>query len=502
MRWSARIAVALTLSALAVAALTWAGWPRPRSVLTTDAPAFSPVVFDNDIDEPNPPYRLIRQDSHADGNLWHPASDDFWFLAPDGRLLGPWRPGAYKSSLGFDRAGRLLAQTRPGGRGYELARYDPETGREETLVSFGGPGPAGSLITDDRSTLALAWVEPLAFDVYDVADGRKRTRLTFPGRAGGLDDSQARVAALAWALSPDGRELLLAEAWDGAKRLGPPGVEVYDVATGRLARRLDHLRDAADPPGPPDAGVHWMMFTGTHAEIVSYNMVSRRPSGSTDGWSNEYQAPRMSYSWDFASGRPLPPATPVDPSVRDRREREVGDHGGRTLRLMSDPMEYRVLGPDGVPLAGWRPVPGEFGDEHWLITRPQPGRPAVVYEFGDQARNAWARWIGWLSGRLRPADVPTSHYLYHDWSAGEFRRVYGVPTGPQTSAVGPHDLAILTQTPTGGTLSLWDLPPPRPPWRWSVPAGVGVGVLLTAAGVRGRRLLADRTRVARSAYQS
>ena len=110
--------------------------------------------------------------------------------------------------------------------------------------------------------------------------------------------------------------------------------------------------------------------------------------------------------------------------------------------------------------------------------------------FSDDGRDPLPPWLGRLAGRLgrpEPPAVQTYHYLYHDWSAGEFRRVHGVPTGKQTSAVGLNDLAVLTQTPTGGTLTLWDLPPPRLPWPWSVPAGVALGVLATAAGVRLRR---------------
>jgi len=115
----------------------------------------------------------------------------------------------------------------------------------------------------------------------------------------------------------------------------------------------------------------------------------------------------------------------------------------------------------------------------------------VIYQYRESAGNAAPPWPFGLADRFRPpADEPVCRYLYHDWAAGEFRPVHGVPTGPQSHAVGPHDLAILTPTPTGGTLTLWDLPPSCPPWPWSVPAGVAIGVLLTAAGVRLRRRLA------------
>ena len=139
----------------------------------------------------------------------------------------------------------------------------------------------------------------------------------------------------------------------------------------------------------------------------------------------------------------------------------------------------------GTVLEDWQRLPGEFAAQSSLSATPQPGRPAVVYRYDEPRAKPIDANLFWFAGRLRPApDVPTSTYLYHDWSAGEFRSFPGPVSGPQTHAVGPHDLAILTQDNAGGTLTVWDLPPPRPPWRWSVPAGIAFGVLLTAAGVR------------------
>ncbi len=118
----------------------------------------------------------------------------------------------------------------------------------------------------------------------------------------------------------------------------------------------------------------------------------------------------------------------------------------------------------------------------------------MVHHFSDQGQDAWPPWLSRLArrlGRLEPPHVLTNHYLYHDWSAVEFRRVPSGRDAGQDFAVGPRDLAILTPTPAGGTLTVWDLPPPRRPWPWSVPAGVALGVLTTAAVVRLRRRARD-----------
>ena len=508
MRWLVRLAVAGTLSAVAVAALTWAGWPRPRSVRAIDTPPGRSVAFSNWHDHSSP-YRLIGESGEGLHVLGYPPShsaEAYWFLAPDGRLLGPWRPGARRQVLGFDSAGRLLAGNYWGVAGYELVRYDPETGTEETLVSVAGPATIESRMSDDRSTLVLAAGEPPVFDVYDVADGRRRNRLTFPDRVGGLNTRRTRVAAHDWVLSPDGRELVLCEAWDGENRLGPPGVEVYDLATGRLVRRLDHQFGLAEPT---KTGTDVPKFR-PESGVLGYALTRRDSSGGDrEEWYRWRHDDQPSYRWDYATGQALTPLVPVLTPRPNRHECEVARDGGRSLWLRFDPAEYRVItsaASDAVwkphPHAGrhsvgvgvvtsdavWQPLPGELSRRGWFEAQPLPGHLAAVYRYSDANLPAPTPWSAWLVKWLRlPPATLGNQYFYHDWSAGEFRRVPAGRDSGLSFAVGPRDLAILSRTPTGDTLSLWDLPPPGYPWPWSVPAGVALGALLTAAAVRLRR---------------
>ncbi len=478
MKWLARVAVAGTLSALAVAALTWAGWPRPRSVVTIETD-WALTLLDQR-NAPEAPHRVIAQvgREHA-----------FWFLAPDGTLRGPWRPGRSLEARGFDPQGRLLAATalrghedgvREGIPSYQLARYDPSTGRGGVLVSVAAPGPIATRISGDGSTLAaVASTDPLTLDVYDLTDGRKRTRLVFDNRRDGFSRYRYDLAASDWELTRDGREVLLGQGWSGVKRLGPPGIEVHDVGTGRLARFLPVPLGGA----PGDSGVGRVEVT-PDGRGVKYDLIRRTPA--VGNWGETTPVAEPPRHLDLATGGPLPDPEdgprPAPPSVSDLI-------AGRTLTLR-EPTMWNGPPPVPQPTPGdSQPLPGRFGTATGVTAHPQPGRPGIVYHIveRDAAPNPFFAWYSRQLGLPIPRPYPISDYLYHDWSAGEFRRVHGVPTGEQTSAVGPNDLAILTQTPTGATLTLWDLPPPRRPWPWSVPVGVALGVLATAAGVRLRR---------------
>lgn len=275
--------------------------------------------------------------------------------------------------------------------------------------------------------------------------------------------------------------------------LDATGIDVYEVATGRLARRLVHRGDpvpAALPGESPEFGVGSIGFSADGQSVESC-LYRRRYDPTLAEWSTDN--PVGFPDCDYATGD----FQPVDTPPPDDRAHRVATDGGRALWLRGlpaayggPPSEYRVTDLIGTVLVDWRLPPRDFV-AHALGGTPQPGRPAVVYSYGEPRANPLDSKVFWFAGRLKPpSDLSPTTYLYHDWSADEFRRFPGPVAGGQTHAVGPHDLAILTHDAAGGTLTLWNLPPPRPPWPWSVPAGVALGVLLTAAGVRLRRRLA------------
>ena len=486
MRWLVRLTATVVLSGIAVGALTVAGWPRPRVVRIE---ATSQVVFNTDTSAPDAPYRLIQQNG---------AEDCYWFLAVDGALLGPWRPSRLLEMCGFDAAGRFVAHTPHdcypaagvlASKPYELVRYDPATAREEVVFARPDIAPFGVRLSRDLSTLAVATPgDPLTFVTYDVADGRQRDRVKIPGRVGGLDPRQNLVAACYWDLTPDGRGLVLAEAWSGSRRIGPQDVDLFDAASGRLKWRRDFVVSS-----PPDDGVSFFDFSTDGRSVLS-GPVRREFLAMVGGAVVRLHVQRN----DIETGESLPESPP--------ESHWVAAHGGLTLSLRSlptmlAPLEYRVTDSAGVAVADWRPLPGKFGRPDRAKQRySRPGSSAVIYrsdEYNVPDARPWKLWLDNRLGRVTPGGFMTCHYLYHDYGTGEFRDFPRVEDGPQTHAVGPHDLAVLTFRPDGGTLTLYDLPPRRPPWPWSVPAGVAIGVLLTAVGVRLRGTV--RTRLNRRA---
>jgi len=205
----------------------------------------------------------------------------------------------------------------------------------------------------------------------------------------------------------------------------------------------------------------------------------------------------------LATGAPLPPGHPAthaggrEPVVRwvyDRGYFWVGDAAAAAALAV----------PAGGPGPGYAPLPRGLGPQLERLREYYqfvPGRPAFVFVNGDARSTDDNPWLAWAFARLRrPAvSLPTTRYFYYDGPAADLRPVRGADghgyTEDPSFAAGPRNLAVLVNHPgePRATLTLWELPPPRPPWAWSVPAGVALGVLLTAAGVRLRRRRPNRT---------
>ncbi len=144
MRWVLRIIVALTLSASAVALLTWAGRPRPRFVVPLPAMGKSAVVttrpdllnyVDDGLVDRGP--RRTRSRTPWVGFRIMPdavrvCGGAFWFVnVQDGRTAGPWEIPPAKIFLhAWDyRGAAIVCGFADGDGSCVFGRFDPESGR-------------------------------------------------------------------------------------------------------------------------------------------------------------------------------------------------------------------------------------------------------------------------------------------------------------------------------------------------------------------------------------
>lgn len=522
MRWFVRTAVAVTLSALAVAALTWAEWPRARSVVALPLGNAAGLVYFQRLSWGEAaPWRLIAGFSPVPQLA-------YTFLHEDGRVVGPWLPATDIKAYGFDRDQRLLAAVNtpgdvladerldwpstfrsqpppesvgPNPPPFQLLRYDPATGRAETVLTIPGRTRAETRLSRDLSTLAVAVPgDPLRFDVYDLAAGTRRASVTVPGRRGSVNPDDRVVAALEWEVTQDGRSLVLTEGWDGTTRTTPAGVEVYDAATGRLVRRVGHAGPASvmnsAPVGvglEPDVGATRLRLTNDGA-AATYAVTQRLPGPPRTWWDRTPDNYRR-YGFDLATWRPVPAGHPTLQTGPFAGGPAVSVGYGRAYFWVGDTDAVVGLNaPAGEPYPGYAAVPFGISNANNFDYQFVPGRAAFVVRTMEPLSTDDSFLLKWTFARLgRPARLtPLTRYYHYDGPTDEWRRFHGANgTGPDEApsfSTGPHDLAILTNHPgeSRATVTLWDLPP-RPPWAWSVPAGVGVGVLLTTAGVRVRR---------------
>ena len=580
MRWFARIAAAVTLSALAVVALTWAGWPRPLFVvplpdleLTTQLLTRRNLEMDRASEFRSLPESsrtpwlgfFLYEEVASTQRDYSPSQTrgDLWFVnLQDGRTSGPSEPGEERrvalkalalKRYAADRTDQWASDvlSRPpyksvvskfawDGRGAAilggLGRFDPETGRY-TLIA--DDRAAGFLVSANGETLLTFTPTqqsprvgpPLPpgdadFVCFDLtADPPTRTRLDFTIAGGQRQDNDyfgsSVVRVGSYALSGDGHTVAVSETWRKGEtwrqgeRVGPLGVTLYDTRTGRQTGRLTDYGPPL-PPGPAQEGAFGLTFAPDSRSLLLYRLHKSGLEYPPDPTLHYFEAfrnlgePRVI---DLATGAYCPPPHPGYRPYRDQQAVNLilrTDDGALRTELEGNPAKpdrFRVVDADGTPRCAWRPLAVREGGDDRLGLGAQfvPGTTGL----------AWIRTDGpehWLAARARklfkwPPRVPGTDLVWYDWAADDLRVVCRLeavrPKGERLELfVQPNRLAVLRQIPYGGTIEVWDAPPPRPPWPWSVPAGIAVGVLLPAAGVRLRRLLAHRTRVAPTAYQS
>ncbi len=538
MRWFVRAIVALTLSTVGVAALTRAGWPRPRFVVPL--PAMGPrASFFHDIPGPMssdvqfPAYRFPWlgfqiKDYAGHGEVQRQA---FWFVnLEDGRTAGPWEILTVNAFAWDHRGAAIVRGVVPADDPdlESIGRFDPETMQYRRLVGDRGrdflvSGRGTVLVTShpDRGLSHRFGADGPGeedFVCYDLTEDplrpvRMALVVPHPKRPHNALKESVRTAFGGVAVSPDGRTLAVSDYLRASAH--PWGITLLDTRTGAVLRRLTDL-------GPwsvsADSGPEDLQFTndGRHLKFVwtANPRVWRSSSDFSSNWENHEQSGRLRV-FDLAAGVVIPEggfrelnrsAQSPDGSLRVETDPPYRDllTGKSTKR----PTAMRVVDLEGAGKSPWRALTIQ---ESAAITECPTHSPLVPDTTGYvvvlpgmlNPPTPWAmkcrKWLG-----LRPAPL-VSEAAWIDW-ANDRRQVLRVVPGDGYNGnginwvlprlyVGPGRIAIMQQgsETEAGTVEIWDAPPPRPPWPWSVPAGVAFGVLLTTIGVRLRRPKSTRT---------
>ena len=538
MRWFVRIAAAVTLSALAVVALTVVGWPRPRFVVPLPAMGKSASVQSEasldlepasvQSDRPNrsssPWIGFVITDTDPTGKQFGIVRKDFWFLnGEDGRTAGPFDGRAVRSHSWDYRGAAVVNGVVPPSvpRAGPLGRFDPDAGaytpiagdRAEEFV-LSANGETLLTFTVPKEVTAQTWRDPpgdadlVCFDL--TADPPRRQRLDFvipqgqPRPGVRLNLSPVRFGSVA--LAPDGRTLAVSELWFHGRRSSDPGVTLFDTRTGqRVARLTDY-----GPPNPVGAGegAFGLVFS-PDSRFLRFNRLSKPfevplvhslPAEHRLGHFTDATRRLI----DLATGAYVPP--PHLGYTPDRRLLPGPivlrtDDGSRRLETDGDPaggdrpFRFRVVDADGTPRCDWRTLP--VAERGGLPIAPGgqfvPGTTGLVWTNATPAPppSQWGHLLRRLLRQPAPASGPGVEVVWYDWAADELRvvrRYAGTRPGNDSVQVFVQEgrVAVLCHRLSEGeaVVEVWDDPPPRRPWPWSVPAGVAVGVLLTAAGVR------------------
>ena len=273
MRWSARIAVAVTLSAVAVAALTLAGWPRAhlRFVvpLTSTHGSYADARAGPYLDFQGL-YRSKWQEHCLGLGPWFPdtylVTDQLeprvlFVNVRDGRTSGPFPgpPALNSSTRDADGLGNLLWTERTQTVGqpdtYALKRLRPDDGASEVI--FRGHASAAVRFAGRRKRLVYA--DHNFVEVYDLETFPARLVRKFPALYTRLNPD--RVSAFSWRWTTDisPADDALFNVWTVADPADPARfdgvVEVVDLISGET-RQSFRLSEAGVSLGPdPRAGL-------------------------------------------------------------------------------------------------------------------------------------------------------------------------------------------------------------------------------------------------------
>ncbi len=465
-----RSAAAAAAAGLAVGLLAWLGQPSPR--LRVPLPGVRPDsrVDIDQADATGPTARWAFLQDTARHTGW--AFDHL-----SGRLHGPHPvPVAVRGHIG-DAAGRLYAHagtgTSVGGFPLTVWRVDLETWHFAPHYEFPDRLSITTTVWDGEPAWLTFAADPLRVEVIDLATGVVRRRIEFPGRAGDLIDNGGPFAG-DWDVSPDGHWLAIGEAWNGLRRTTSPGIELWNLSTGRLARRIVY-----PPPDPECGGCSTIRFTAD--DRLRFAGVVRHKPGTA-------VIPLLSACWqvrvpggacepDPGGDNPDPPDLFLPDQVdtgSDRRmyRGDVSRDDGTTAFVVTDAA--------GRPLHPRRPLPDTARPGATLRLKMAASGAGVVAWTGrpNGPSAGWLRAVLTWLGR-RPAGN-TDQLDWHDWRTGRSWRLGRYPDRVIDVGCQPGGVVVCAHDRAAGRaeLEVWADPPDGWPWRPVWPAVAAAGALV------------------------
>ena len=315
-----QLAIAASLAVLVAVLVVVMTWPAPSAVV--EVPGFFRSALVNPLyakyEDRRPPDNVapywlqwvIYRKDHSVGFSTSP--QQFLFLnCETGESKGIWNaiPSSPRYRFGnerFDHRGRVLLHEGTVDRFSKIEtkfihRVDPATLKHEVFPAPSDTDLIGYRICEDGSRLIRfhgGKDKPLRIDLVDMEDMSVVNSVSFPQRIGHIETWQAQVAMTKYALSPDGRYIVMTESWNQNSRKTPAGVEVWDLRSGELAYRFSLVDEVAEsklgkePWQPQDFpitsvqnGHHWPRWKRVGGETYVLAVVSHRKRyGPENGW--------------------------------------------------------------------------------------------------------------------------------------------------------------------------------------------------------------------------
>ena len=387
-----------------------------------------------------------------------------------------------------------------------IYRYRWSEDTLETILSLDQPYLCGTMTNADCTVLAVACVGrefALTMRFYDLPSGRLRSSFTAPNRTGTVDFPNEWCAAADWALSPDGKRLVMAEGWDYVEMTTPEGIEIFDTETGKLQSRIvyDSIRADLKPRQGRQVskkyGAANFRFDGEDG--LSFTVAQRANSPSL--WRSDPVV------WDFYRASLLPGESKEPAPVRtlrsvreivpnsamthwwsidrDNRTIEITDLNAKKIQSLENADYFNAVDANGVDIH----TNHSATDDRLFIMQITPKATGTI---GDLLRK--------LQALLGNKSTLNSQVNYAVYDRRDDRAVVVTQRSiDKTRYLGqmvPHGDRLLishqNQKETFVDLELWELPSQRKPWRHTVPLGCAIAALIVFTVVMLRR---DRSRV-------